>query len=124
MLRKAISVLLALSFLLASCASHMVIKSCPDGAEVYLDNIKKGVTPLEYSDFAVAGTEKSLRLEKEGYKPLETIIMKDKFKVLPCIGTVFCFFPIAWVFGYPEEQTFELEKLPDEKGSGVSTSTI
>lgn len=124
MLRKAISVLLALSFLLASCASHTVIKSCPEGAEVYLDNIKKGVTPLEYSDFAVTGTEKNLRLEKEGYKPLETIITKDKFQILPCIGTIFCLFPIVWIYGYPEEQTFELEKLPDKNGSGASTSTI
>ncbi len=124
MIRKAVSVMLAVSFLLTSCASHTVINSCPSGADVYVNNIKAGVTPLEYSDYAVAGTETSLRLEKEGYKPLETILTKDKFQVLPCIGTIFCLFPVVWIFGYPQEQTFELEELPDGNGSGAPISII
>lgn len=124
MLRKTLSAAMVLSFLLASCASHTVIKSYPAGANAYIDNVKIGVTPLEYSDYAVAGTEKVLRLEKEGYKPLETVITKDRFQPLPCVGTVLCLFPIVWIYGYPEEQTFELEKLPGNGGSGAPAATI
>ncbi len=124
MIRKTVSLLLAVSLFLASCASHTIIKSFPPGADVYLDDKKIGVTPLEYSDFAVAGTEKNIRLEKEGYKPFQAIMMKDKFQALPFIGTIFCLFPIAWIFGYPDEQIYELEELPDKRGPGASTSNI
>lgn len=121
MRRKAVSILLALSLLPAGCASTTLIKSFPEGAAVCIDDSYAGVTPLEYSDFAVAGAEKKITLEKEGYKRLETVIAKDKFQVLPCIGTVFCLFPVVWVYGYPEEQTFELEKIseaPEIDGNG------
>ncbi len=111
MFRKTVSLLLVVSILLAGCASRTIIKSCPAGANVYIDNRQMGVTPLEYSDYGVAGTEKNLRLEKEGYKPFQTVMTKDKFQVLPFIGTLFCLFPFAWIFGYPEEQTYDLEKL-------------
>ena len=42
-----------LSFFVVSCASKTVIKSRPEGAEVYIDNVRKGVTPLPYSDTAI-----------------------------------------------------------------------
>ena len=123
MLRKAISILLVM-ILLGGCVSRTLIKSFPEGATVFIDSINEGVTPLVYSDMAVTGTEKKLRLEKEGYKPLETEITKDKFQVLPCIGTVLCIFPVVWLFGYPEEQTFKLEKLPDKPGVSASAPVI
>jgi len=124
MFKKAVSIMLALSLILASCARHTVIRSSPPGAQVYIEDKQAGVTPLEYSDYAVAGTEKNIRLEKEGYKPFQAVMMKDKFQALPFIGTLFCLFPIAWIFGYPEEQIYELEKLPDESGPGASPTSI
>jgi len=95
------------------CASKTLINSRPGGAEVYIDNVRKGTTPHIYSDTAVLGTSKLLRLEKEGYRALNTRIRKDEFKVGPCIGGVLVMFPFIWVLGYPEQYEFELEKLPE-----------
>lgn len=107
-------------FLLVGCASTTNIKSRPDGADVYVDNIKIGLTPLSYSDTAIAGTTKALKLKKDGFVPLETVIRKSEFQIGPCIGGLFVLFPFIWILGYPENYDFELEKMqaPDEKEQG------
>ena len=108
-LKTRIVALMALVALISSCASTTVIRSKPEGAAVYIDNIQKGITPLQYSDTAIAGTSKSIRIEKEGYKPLDTVIRKDTFQIGPCIGGLFVIFPFIWVLGYPDAYDFELK---------------
>jgi len=105
-------------FLFVGCASTTNIKSRPDGADVYVDNIKVGVTPLSYSDTAIAGTTKALKLKKDGYAPLETVIRKSEFQTGPCIGGLFVLFPFVWILGYPENYDFELEKIPTPDKQG------
>ncbi|MGD0626387.1 MAG: PEGA domain-containing protein [Thermodesulfobacteriota bacterium] len=100
-------------FLFMGCASTTNIKSRPDGAEVFIDNVRIGVTPVQYSDTAIAGSTKALRLKKEGYRPFDSVIRKSEFQVGPCIGGVFVLFPFIWVLGYPEVYELELEKLPE-----------
>ena len=95
--------------ILSGCASTTLIHSKPEGAKVYIDNLSQGTTPLEYADTAIAGTEKPIRLEKDGYENLETVIRKDKFQVGPMIGGILILFPFVWILGYPETYEFELE---------------
>lgn len=103
--------LFLLIFCFMGCASKTIIKSRPSGAEVYIDNVRKGVTPLHYSDTAIAGATKTLKLKKEGYKTFEGVIRKSDFQVGPCIGGVLVLFPFIWILGYPDEHEFELEEL-------------
>ncbi|MEN6622377.1 MAG: PEGA domain-containing protein [Smithella sp.] len=110
---------------MVGCASKTIINSRPSGADVYLDNIKIGVTPFDYSDTAIAGSTKNLKLKKDGYMPLETVIRKNEFQIGPAIGGVFLLFPFIWVLGYPEKCEFELGKgvranktLESENSSG------
>ncbi|MEN6373711.1 MAG: PEGA domain-containing protein [Smithella sp.] len=98
-------------FFIVGCTSNTIIKSRPDGANVYVDNVKVGVTPLNYSDTAIAGTTKALKLKKDGYTPLETVIRKSEFQIGPCIGGLFVLFPFVWILGYPESYEFELEGI-------------
>lgn len=107
--RTRVVALIMVIVFVSACASSTVISSRPPGAEVYMDNIKKGKTPLTYSDTAVAGTAKAIRLEKPGYKSLDTVIRKDKFEIGPCIGGILILFPFIWVLGYQEAYDFELE---------------
>jgi hypothetical protein len=95
------------------CASSTTIKSRPEGAEAFIDNVRIGVTPIQYSDTAIAGSTKQLRLKKEGYRSFDSVIRKSEFQVGPCIGGVFVLFPFIWILGYPEAYEFELEKLPE-----------
>ena len=94
-------------FVFMGCASTTTIKSRPDGATVYMDNIKIGATPMQYSDTALAGTTKSLKLTKDGYKPLETVIRKSEFQWGPLIGGLLVLFPFIWILGYPDIYEFE-----------------
>jgi hypothetical protein len=95
------------------CASTTNVKSRPEGAEVFVDNVRIGITPIQYSDTAIAGSTKALKIKKEGYRPFETVLRKSEFQVGPCIGGVLVLFPFIWVLGYPETYEFELEKLPE-----------
>jgi hypothetical protein len=104
-----VAAFLALAGMLSACASSTVIRSRPEGAAVFIDNIEVGKTPANYSDTAIAGTVKSVRIKKEGYKPLDTVIRKDTFQVGPCIGGVLILFPFIWILGYQDVYEFELE---------------
>ncbi len=108
---KGMTVLVALCFLVVGCSSSTLINSRPEGAAVYIDGVRMGLTPYKYSDMAPLGTSKSLRLEKPGYKPLNTVIRKDEFKVGPCIGGVLVFFPFIWLLGYPNMYELPLESI-------------
>lgn len=102
---------LALSnLLLAGCASTTQIKSVPSGAMLYVDNVKQCETPCAYSDTAIAGSAKPIKLKKAGYKDFESVIRKSEFQVGPCIGGIFAAVPFLWVLGYPEHYEFEMEK--------------
>ena len=112
-------------FLFMGCASTTNIKSRPEGAEVFVDNVRIGVTPIQYSDTAIAGSTKALRLKKEGYRPFETVLRKSEFQVGPCIGGALVLVPLIWVLGYPETYEFELEQLPEtEKKAQAETQKL
>ena len=100
---------LALTVLICGCASTTIIRSKPEGAIVYLDNVRLGPTPQKCSDTAILGSTKLLRLEKTGYQPLTTVIRKDEFKIGPCIGGFFMPVFFLWIEGYPNVYEFALE---------------
>lgn len=108
---KSMIVLVILCFLFVGCSSSTLINSRPEGAELYIDGVRMGLTPYKYSDMAPLGTSKVIRLEKPGYKPLNTIIRKEEFKVGPCIGGVLVLFPFIWLLGYPDRYEYPLESI-------------
>lgn len=103
--------LLMVFFFLIGCTSSTIINTKPDGAEIYIDNIKVGKTPYTHSDTDLAGTVKPVKIIKEGYVPLETVIRKNEPDAGAIIGTILILFPVVWVLGYPEKYDFELQKL-------------
>jgi len=107
--------LLSLVMLLAlfGCSSATMIKSNPPGARVFIDGIERGVTPLEYSDAALMGTSKMLRIELTGYKPIDAIIRKDTAKPDAIAGACLVGVPALWMLGYQKEYFFNLERLED-----------
>jgi SH3 domain-containing protein/PEGA domain-containing protein len=108
-LLKTLSTILIV-ILLSGCAIPTVIKSKPEGATVYIDNIKMGNTPLTYSDKAILWSQKPIRIEMNGYKPLNTAIKKDQLKIGPLVWGCFVGVPLLWALGYAEEYTFELDR--------------
>ena len=106
---KVIALMMA-SLFSFGCASTTMIKSVPTGAKLYVDGQYKGKTPYTYTDTAVAGTTKTVLLQKQGYKERTSMIRKEEVAVGPIIGGLFFLFPFLWTLGYPAEYIFDLDK--------------
>lgn len=109
-MKKVVAVVMAFFFVIG-CASSTVIKSIPPGAKLYLDGQVKGETPYTFTDRSIAGTWRNLTLKEEGYKDFIAHIKRDELSVPALIGGIFLLVPFLWIFEYPAEYAFEMEKL-------------
>jgi len=109
MIIKTVSLFLAGSILLASCASTTMIQSTPSGAKVYLNSEPVGTTPYPYTDTKIVGSTTMLKLTMEGYDPLYTSFSRDEqVDVGAIIAGVFVLFPFIWIMKYKPTHTYEL----------------
>ncbi len=100
---------LAVLILFESCASSTVIQSNPSGAKLYLNSSLVGTTPYRHTDSKIVGTTTFVRLEKEGYEPLNTSFSRDEqADVGAIIGGIFLLFPFLWTMKYSPSRTYEL----------------
>jgi hypothetical protein len=67
---RALLAALALALALAGCRYDMVIESDPPGAEVYIDGIARGRTPLLVKEKPGWGRTAVISLRKPGYVPV------------------------------------------------------
>jgi len=104
---KKIIFLLPILFLL-SCASSTYIKTLPEGAKIKEGDILKGVTPYLHWDRGIGTGGRTFTLQMEGYKDKTIIIERREFKAQRIILLPVLAWP--WIFGYPDEYFFELEK--------------
>ena len=112
---KATGILLSISILFSSCASTTLIKSEPSGAKLYLDDMPVGTTPYEHSDTRIVGSCTSIRLEKEGYKTLNTRFCRDEeASPGPFIAGFFFLVPLLWAMKYKAIHAYELEPITEE----------
>ena len=106
---KTTALILASTILLASCSSRTLIQSNPSGAKVYLNGESVGTTPYTHEDTKIVGSTTTVKLEKEGYEPLNTSFSRnEKADVGAIIGGVFVLFPFLWTMKYKPERTYEL----------------
>lgn len=106
---KSAAILLAVTVLFASCSSTTLIQSDPSGAKVYMNGEYKGVTPYSYSDTKIVASSTDVRLEKEGYETLHTVLSRDeRVDVGAIVGGVFFLFPFLWTMKYNPTHTYEL----------------
>ncbi len=116
MKKKMISLLLACSVLLASCASTTMIQSNPSGAKVYLNGEPVGITPYTHRDTKIVGSKTTVKLEKEGYESLNTSFSRDEeVNVGAIIGGIFVLFPFLWTMEYMPTHSYELELIKDNE---------
>lgn len=99
------------SLLFAGCSSTTLIKTEPAGAAVYIDSVKKGVTPYSYSDSSTVFTpSRDIVIKKEGYKNLSASIRKSEVTAGTVCRCIFLGVPCLWITIYPDEYIYELEK--------------
>lgn len=120
---RKLSVVLAFATLFTSCASQTLIKSNPEGAQVYIQDAYVGQTPYAYSDTKIIGSTTNIRLEKEGYKTLTTSFSRnEKADVGAIIGGIFVLFPFLWTMKYDKDRTYDLQPLTLSDITGIDTS--
>lgn len=107
------SVVLIASLLFASCESMTVINSEPQGAHLFLNNEYVGVTPYTHVDDDIVFTKTYVRLELDGYEPLQTSFTRDEdIDVGAACAGLFCWLPWLWVLKYDENHTYTLIPTP------------
>ena len=115
MTTKSISLFLAVSILFSSCASTTLIQSNPSGAKVYLNDESVGTTPYTHKDKKITFSKTTVKLEKEGYEPFNTILTRnEKVDVGAIIAGFFILVPWLWTMEYKPTHTFELK--PEDSG--------
>ncbi len=96
--------------LMSGCASVTTIRSVPEGAKVYVDGAYMGKTPYEYSDTAVSGSSKEVKLEKSGFKTsYHTMRRNEELNVAALVTGIFVWIPLLWVVGYKPSYNYELQ---------------
>jgi hypothetical protein len=114
--------LICLTLCIAGCKNTTLLNTVPQGAKVYMNEAYKGVTPYTHRDSKIVGTRTRLRLEKEGYQPLETVLTRnERPDPLAIGGGVLALFPFLWTMGYDPEHTYELRPVG---AATVSTNTV
>jgi len=111
-LRQLIATALIGIFLFSSCASTTMIQSNPSDANVYINGVPVGNTPYQYRDTKIVGSTQSLRLEKEGYYPINTYFSRDEeVAVGPLVGGIFFLIPFLWIMKYTPQHYYELQPM-------------
>lgn len=113
MTTKTISLLLAGSILLTSCASTTMIQSNPGGAKLYLNGEPVGTTPYTHQDTKIVGSTTTVKLEKEGYETLNTSFSRDEeVDAGAIVGGILVLVPFLWTMKYKPTHTYELKPIP------------
>ncbi|MDD4993100.1 MAG: PEGA domain-containing protein [Paludibacter sp.] len=116
---RSISLFLAAVILFASCSSTTMIQSTPSKAKVYIDGSFVGETPYLHRDSKIVGSSMSVKLEKEGFNPLNTTITKDEdVNIGAIIGGLFVLVPFLWTMQYQPEHNYVLKPANE---TGVNT---
>ncbi len=96
--------------LFSSCASTTMIQSVPSGATVYINGENVGVTPYSHTDTKIVGTASQITLKKEGYKDLNTVMVRnEEVDAGAVVGGIFVWIPFLWVMKYKPFHNYELE---------------
>lgn len=106
------AILAAVMIFLSGCASSTLITSDPSGAKLFIDGRHVGATPFIYSDTKIVGSKTTVRLEKEGYEPLNTFFTRtEEVDVGAVVGGIFVWPVFLWTMKYYPDHYYELYPL-------------
>jgi hypothetical protein len=102
-----------------------MIQSTPSGAKVYVDGQPVGSTPYTHRDTKIVGSTTTVKLEKEGYEPLNTSFSRsEQADVGAIIGGIFVFVPFLWVMKYNPTHTYELTPSSGNEQSPIKKQSL
>ena len=109
---RIIASVLLVSFVMIGCSSTTLITSDPPGAKLSINGVSVGKTPYTHSDTRIVGSTLMIKLEKDGYEPLNTMFSRDeRVDVGAIIGGLFVLVPFLWTMQYNPQHNYELTPL-------------
>lgn len=112
LITKTIALLLSVSIIVSGCASSTLIQTSPTKAKIYIDGEPVGTTPYTHIDTKIMGSSTIVKLEKEGYEPLNTYFSRTEVvDVGAIIGGFFCWVPFLWTMKYKPVHYYEMVPL-------------
>ncbi len=107
-LRGVVVALLVVSVL--GCTTLVRIKTDPKDAKVYINDEPVGKSPLQKELSNFVANEYQIRIEKPGYKSLDTE-MRREVKTGNLIVGILLWWPLLlWCYGPNQSYTYELEE--------------
>ncbi len=112
---SAMVVLFGFAYLATGCASKMMIKTMPEGADVYVDGEHLGESPATYEGKSGL-PDKTITVEakKQGYKDAQKTVKREADIAQVVIGILFFLPAIFWAWYWPDETTLKLEPAEQE----------
>lgn len=110
-MKKILGITLLISVLLTSCVTSTMVSfnGNVDGAEVYIDDVYMGETPLEVKMSNFVTEEPTIVIEKDGYEPYKGRLKKET-KVINVITGILFYIPFLWCYGPKDVQAFRLHE--------------
>jgi hypothetical protein len=100
-----------------------MIQSNPSGAKVYLNGEPVGTTPYTHQDTKIVGSTTTVKLEKEGYEPLNASFSRDEeADIGAIIGGIFVWVPFLWTMKYKPIHSYELTPSSGNEQPKVRTN--
>lgn len=102
------------------CASTILLRSEPQGAEIYVDGRSWGTSPVKYTDRRMAGAVHKIELRLEGYETLHATFKRNGDTNVPAAVGGICLFPLFWVFDYPATALYRLQPIDEDLRPSLS----
>jgi len=101
-----------LGSMLTSCVTSTAVRMNSDveGANVTIDGVPIGVTPLQTKMSNAIWEDPDVILKKEGYKDLVTSVKKEVKPVNLVCGIIIWWPSLLWVYGPKKDQNFVMSK--------------
>ncbi|MCO5169431.1 MAG: PEGA domain-containing protein [Planctomycetes bacterium] len=112
--KKALCVWLAMTIVLAPGCNHSSrIITDPEGAEVEIDNIYVGTTPLHWPSRSGLPDTAYIKITKEGYEPIKNGILRKAYRAdLSLLLLLAAIFPYFFSARFEDDYRFALKPLP------------
>lgn len=114
---KLLAIGLVFAFGLSACQHTTRMNTTPEGAEIYVNGIPIGETPVTYKSRSGFPQTYYVKIEKEGYKTLKDITIESQYRadeslVLLILGIV------PYFFSARLEDQYIWHLIPEEKEQG------
>ncbi len=98
--------------IISGCMSSTIIETNPPEADVYLNDIYVGKSPVVMSDYKLSMMCTDVRIEKSGYEPIFTRICRDEeIDMGAAVAGFIFFYPWVWIFEYYPVHSYQLKTM-------------